>query len=149
MSIVVHGSHLTLHYSVAVVVDGRPLPVVDSFAVRPATLTVGDGQLAPALEGRLLGLGEGDERQFAFAPGEAYGARQPDLVQTFSRALFDGQVEPGAVVAPGEVVSFDLPQGGRVSGVLKSRDDRQVVVDFNHPLAGLPVQFNVRILGVL
>jgi len=146
---VVNGSHLTLHYSVAVVVDGQPRAVVDSFAARPATLTVGDGQLAPALEKCLLGLAAGDERRFEFAGGEAYGARHAELVQTLSRALFDAQAESGQDCRPGDIVAFNLPDGGRVGGVLKVHDDQQVVVDFNHPLAGLPVRFDVKILGVL
>jgi FKBP-type peptidyl-prolyl cis-trans isomerase SlpA len=149
MSVVVNGSHLTLHYSVTVVVDGQPRPVVDSFAARPATLTVGAGRLAAPLEQRLLGLHEGDERAFAFPAGEAYGSRQAALVQTLSRAAFDANADPAPTYQGGDVVEFDLPDGGRVGGVIKSYDGQCVVVDFNHPLAGLEVRFRVHILGVL
>jgi FKBP-type peptidyl-prolyl cis-trans isomerase SlpA len=47
------------------------------------------------------------------------------------------------------VVEFNRPDGGRVAGVLKARDAQRVVIDFNHPLAGLPMRFSVRVIGVL
>jgi len=149
MSVVVNGSHLTLHYSVAIVVDGQPRPVVDSFATRPATLTIGAGPLAAPLEQCLIGLREGDERAFAFAAGAVYGLRQAALLQTLSRTLFDAHADPAPGYQAGDVVEFRLPDGGRVGGVIRSQDDQCVVVDFNHPLAGHEVRFRVQILGIL
>jgi FKBP-type peptidyl-prolyl cis-trans isomerase SlpA len=141
------GSHVTLHYRIAVRLDGNEHEVVSTFDARPATVQVGAGQFSEALEQRLIGLEEGQEANFA--AGEAFGHRAADLVQTLTRATFDANADPGTEYVPGDVVEFNAPDGLRFSGVLKQRGDDRVVVDFNHPLAGLPVRFSVRVIGVL
>jgi FKBP-type peptidyl-prolyl cis-trans isomerase SlpA len=142
-------SHVTLHYRLAAVVDGAEREVVSTLGGRPATVQLGGGHLAGGLEARLVGLAEGDEATFEVAPEEAFGARNPELVQTVSRAAFDANAEAGEDFLPGDVAPPPPPDGSRVAGVLKHRDDRHVLVDFNHPLAGLPLRFSVRVIGVL
>ncbi len=55
----------------------------------------------------------------------------------------------GEDYAPGDLVEFQASGGGRFAGVLKSLDDSGALFDFNHPLAGQRIRFEVRILGVL
>jgi FKBP-type peptidyl-prolyl cis-trans isomerase SlpA len=143
------GSHVTLHYRIAVQLDGNEHEVVSTFDARPATVQIGAGQFSEALEERLIGLEEGQEAAFELAAGTAFGHRNAELVQTLTRATFDSNADPGADYAPGDVVEFSAPDGLRFSGVLKQHGDDRVVVDFNHPLAGLPVRFSVRVIGVL
>lgn len=140
---------MTLHYRLAALVDGTEREVMSTHGGHPATLQLGGGHLATALETRLLGLAEGDEASFELAPAEAFGERNPELVQALSRAAFDDNADSGGNFGPGDVVEFNRPDGGRVVGVLKQSDARRVIVDFNHPLAGLPVRFSVRVIGVL
>lgn len=142
-------SHVTLHYRLAVVIEGQEREIVSTLGTKPATMQLGAGGLAPALEGRLLGLEEGASASFELPAGEAFGQRHPDLVQTLSRATFDANAEADSEYAPGDIVQFRAPDGGRYSGVLKDHGERRVVVDFNHPLAGLPLRFSVTIIGVL
>lgn len=142
-------SHVTLHYRLAVVIDGEEREVVSTLDTMPATLQLGAGGLAPPLEGRLVGLDEGACVSFDLPAGEAFGLRSSDLVQTLSRSTFDKNAETDGEYAPGDIVQFRAPDGGRYSGVLKDRGERRVVVDFNHPLAGLPLRFSVKIIGVL
>jgi FKBP-type peptidyl-prolyl cis-trans isomerase SlpA len=142
-------SHVTLHYRLAARVNGAEREVVSTLGGRPATLQLGGGHLACGLEARLLGLAEGDEVSFDLGPAEAFGERRPDLVQTLSRAAFDAEADPDADYVAGDVVEFNRPGGGRLAGVLKARDNHRIVVDFNHPLAGLPLRFSVRVIGVL
>lgn len=149
MAVVSNGSHVTLHYRLAVLIDGDEREVISTLGGRPATVQMGSGQLADSLERRLLGLDEGADARFDLAPGEAYGERNPALVQTLTRAAFDANAQTEEEYAPGDPVQFSAPHGQRFSGVLKARDDRQVVVDFNHPLAGLPLRFTVQVIGVL
>lgn len=146
---VAEGSHVTLHYRIAVELDGNEHEVVSTFDARPATVQVGAGQFSDALERRLLGLQEGQEASFDLAAGEAFGHRNAELVQTLARATFDANAHPDAEYLPGDLVEFNAPDGLRFSGVLKQHGDDRVVVDFNHPLAGLPVRFSVRVIGVL
>jgi FKBP-type peptidyl-prolyl cis-trans isomerase SlpA len=143
------GSHVTLHYRIAVLVGSEEREVVSTFESRPATLTIGANAIAAPLEDRLIGLTEGMRGRFELASGEGFGVRSPDLVQVFSRAVFDANAACDVDYVPGDVVEFASPEGVRFSGVLKESGDNRVVVDFNHPLASLPVRFDVQIVGVL
>jgi FKBP-type peptidyl-prolyl cis-trans isomerase SlpA len=142
-------SHVTLHYRLAAVVGGGELEVVSTLGGRPATVQLGGGHLAPGLEARLLGLAEGDEATFEVAPAEAFGVRSADLVQAIARDVFDANAAEDEQYSPGDVMEFRGPGGSRIAGVLKQRDGDRVLVDFNHPLAGLPLRFSVRVIGVL
>ena len=142
------GSHVTLHYRLAVIADGDEREVVSTLSLKPATLQIGTNQLAPSLERRLIGLDEGAQASFDLDPGEAYGHRSPELVQSVTRSTFDASADPD-VYLPGDVVEFQAPSGDRFAGVLKSVDESRAIVDFNHPLAGMPLRFSVQVIGVL
>ncbi|MCL4744778.1 MAG: FKBP-type peptidyl-prolyl cis-trans isomerase [Burkholderiaceae bacterium] len=139
-------SHLTLHYRLSLSDSGEE--VVSTFGSRPATLQIGQGHLAEPLERCLLGLREGESRVFDLAPGEAYGPRNPDLVQRVARSLLAAD-DGDAGYEPGDPVGFPAPGGGRIAGVLKALDERSALIDFNHPLAGRGLRFEVGIVGVL
>lgn len=149
MSVVGSLSHVTLHYRLVARFDSGEREVASTFAARPATLQLGAGQLAPGLEARLVNMAEGSHAEFELAPDEAYGARLTELIQIVARETFDRECEPGMDYAPGDVVEFRSPTGGRMAGVLKRSDEREVMIDFNHPLAGVPLRFEVKIVGVL
>lgn len=140
-------SHLTLHYRISLAQTGAD--VVSTFGGRPATLQIGIGQLAEALERCLLGLSEGAHQSFELAPVDAFGARNPELIQTLSRGLLDERSQNGETFVPGDLVDFPSPDGGRFTGVLKELGPQRVVFDFNHPLAGQAIVFEVQILGIL
>ena len=84
MTIIHPGSFLTLHYRLAGP-DGTD--VINTFAEKPATLSLGAGQLAPAMEARLIGLTEGARQTFELAAGEAFGDRNPELLQRVKLSL--------------------------------------------------------------
>jgi FKBP-type peptidyl-prolyl cis-trans isomerase SlpA len=143
------GSFLTLHYRLSGP-DGADL--INTFDDKPATLSLGTGELAPAMEARLLGLPEGTRRSFELAAGEAFGERNPELLQRVKRALLNELGDPDEQYRVGDVVQFPTPDGqGAYAGVVREvADDGQVLVfDFNHPLAGRPVTFEVQLIGVL
>jgi FKBP-type peptidyl-prolyl cis-trans isomerase SlpA len=142
-------SHVTLHYRLAVLTADAEREIISTFGNRPATVQIGAGHMALPLEHKLVGLEEGQQVAFELSPQEAFGERNAQLVQTLSRASFDDNADPGVDYAPGDVVEFNVPQRGRLAGVLKSRDAHAVVVDFNHPLAGQPLRFSVHVIGVL
>ena len=143
------GSHVTLHYRIAAVVEGTEREVVSTFGAQPATLTIGRGEFAAPLEACLIGLEEGACNRFDLESVAGFGRRHPELVQSLSRAAFDANAERAAEYVAGDIVQFSSPEGQQFSGVLKKRDGDRVVVDFNHPLAGLPIRFAVHIVGVL
>ncbi len=148
MSQVQDGSFLTLHYRMS---DLQGRAYIDTFTGAPATLSLGSGQLSPAIEQRLIGLEEGTRTVIELAAGEAFGERQPEMVQWVARKLLNELGDPHERYAPGDVVQFPTPDGqGTYAGAVREvRDDGAVLFDFNHPLAGQPVRFEVQLIGVL
>jgi len=141
------GSFLTLHYRLAGPDGGD---IINTFADKPATLSLGTGELAPAMEARLLGLAEGTHTAFSLAPGEAFGERNPELVQRVKRSLLARMGDPDEHYQVGDVVQFPTPDGqGRYAGVVRELGTDWLLFDFNHPLAGQPVTFEVQLIGVL
>ncbi len=145
--VVAADSHLTLHYRISLAESGGD--VVSTFGGAPATLQMGLGQLAEPLERCLLGLAQGSEAAFDLPADQAFGPRNPQLVQRVARSLLDQHAAPDTVWEPGDLVEFPGPDGGRFAGVLKSIDETGALFDFNHPLAGHAVRFEVRIIAVL
>lgn len=143
-------SYLTLHYRIVLASGpGEGTTFADTFTGRPATLQLGAGQWAPGMEEALLGQPEGAKFSTTLAPAQAYGDRNPELIQRVSRAMLAQHAGPDATFEPGDLVEFTAPNGGRYSGVLKSLADDGAVFDFNHPLAGTALRLDVEILGVL
>lgn len=140
------GSHVTLHFRL-MLGDGQV--VFDTFDDHPATISVGEGQISPALERCLIALNEGDERSYDLGPDDAFGPRNPELIQRVSKALLDEHADPEEPLAAGDIVEFPGPEGSRFAGIFKGWEDGAAVFDFNHPLAGQPVKFDVRIIGLL
>ena len=147
MSVVEPGSFLTLHYRLA----GPQGDVVNTFGGKPATLSLGAGELSPVLEQRLVGLAEGARAAFDIPAGEAFGERNPDMIQWLARKELDAMGDPQERYAVGDVIHLPTPDGlGQFAGVvLDVRDDGALRLDFNHPLAGQPVTFEVQLIGVL
>jgi FKBP-type peptidyl-prolyl cis-trans isomerase SlpA len=141
------GSFLTLHYRLAGP-DGAD--VVNTFNDKPATLSLGTGELAPAMEARLIGLPEGAQTSFTLEAGEAFGQRNPEMLQRVKLALLHEIGDPDATYDVGDVVQFPTPNGqGAYAGVVREVGDDWLLFDFNHPLAGHPVRFDVHVIGVL
>ena len=145
-ALVVPGAYLTLHYRLASL-DGND--IVTTFNGNPATLQLGSGQLAPFLEACLLGLPEGAEESFTLTPEQSFGDRNPDLVQRVSRDTLAENSQFGEEYKMGDVVEFAAPKGGRFAGVLLEMNDEDALFDFNHPLSGQTLKFDVRIIGIL
>lgn len=144
--VVNESSYLTLHYRLASM-DGTDL--ITTFGGNPATLMLGQGQLAPSLEACLLGLPEGAHQTFELAPEQGFGERSPDLVQAVSRATLDENSAPDAAYKVGDLVDFAAPGGGRFAGVLRELGEESCTFDFNHPLAGQTLKFEVNLISVL
>ena len=147
MTTVQPGSFLTLHYRLA----GPAGDIINTFDDKPATLSLGTGELSPAMESRLIGLAEGARQTFEIPPGEAFGERNPEMQQWVARRLLDELGDPDEQYAVGDVVQFPTPDGQHkyAGSVQQVREDGAVLFDFNHPLAGQRVTFEVHVIGVL
>jgi FKBP-type peptidyl-prolyl cis-trans isomerase SlpA len=141
------GSFVTLHYRLAGP-DGTEL--VNTFGAGPATLSLGAGQLAPAMEELLLGLTPGRHETFELAPGTAFGERKPELVQRVARSLLAQLADESDAFEIGDVVQFPRPDGeAGFAGIVRELGDDWLLFDFNHPLAGQRVTFEVELIEVL
>ncbi|ESQ98518.1 peptidyl-prolyl cis-trans isomerase [Stutzerimonas chloritidismutans AW-1] len=131
---------VTLHFALGLETG----ELVDStFDKKPATFTVGDGNLLPGFEQQLYGLKAGDKRTLQVAPEQGFGQPNPQNVQVMPRGQFAGME-----LSEGLMVSFQDAARTELPGVVKAFDDNQVTVDFNHPLAGKTLTFEVEIIDV-
>ena len=147
-------SFLTLHYRMAGPgTNGQPgANIINTFDGKPATLSLGTGELSPAIEQRLIGLPEGTRTSFELPEGVAFGERNPELVQWVARKLLNELGDPAEQYKAGDVVQFPTPDGmGQYAGSVQQvkADGEAVQFDFNHPLAGLHVVFEVQVIGIL
>jgi FKBP-type peptidyl-prolyl cis-trans isomerase SlpA len=95
-------------------------------------------------------LTEGTRQVFDLPAGEAFGQRNPDMVQWVSVQLLREFGDPDERYEAGDVVQFPAPQGqGSFAGAVQQTREDAVLFDFNHPLAGHPVTFEVLVIGVL
>lgn len=117
-NIVVPDAHATLADNVAQFVQGKH-------------------ELLPALEQELEGMRPGDRKKIELGPDQAFGPYDDAKKQSVPRATLPQDVKPGAIVTGGD----------RPFTVVEMKDD-QAVVDYNHPLAGKRLQFDVKVLSV-
>ena len=144
------GSFLTLHYRLA----GPAGDIINTFTGKPATLSLGTGELSPAIEQCLLGLAEGTRATYELPAGAAFGERKAEMQQWVARKLLTQLGDPLETYRVGDVVQFPTPDGqsqyaGAVLQVGNEASGGAVLFDFNHPLAGQPVTFEVHLVGVL
>ncbi|WP_415889498.1 FKBP-type peptidyl-prolyl cis-trans isomerase [Neptuniibacter sp. SY11_33] len=134
------GKTVTLHFAIKLE-DGQ---IIDSnFDAEPATFTVGDGNLLEGFEKSLFGLEEGAKQTLKILPENGFGMSNPSNIQNVPRSQFEGmELEQGLVI------SFADAGNGELPGVIAEFDDKMVSVDFNHPLAGKKLDFQVEILQV-
>ncbi|NLS43718.1 FKBP-type peptidyl-prolyl cis-trans isomerase [BEV proteobacterium] len=111
---------------------------------KPALFRLGDESLSPALEQQLLGLRRGDKHRFTLPPESAFGPSNPDLIQFFLRRDF---AETG-VPDVGTIMLFSGVAGNDMPGVIREVAEESVTVDFNHPLAGHHVSFDVEVMNI-
>ena len=118
--------------------------VVDStFDKQPATFKVGDGNLLPGFEVALYGFKAGDKRSLQIEPENAFGQPNPQNVQVMPRGQFqDMELSVGLLIIFNDAANAELP------GIVRAFDEQQVTIDFNHPLAGKTLSFDVEIIEV-
>jgi len=122
--------------------DGNVLD--SSEGSEPLAYLHGVGGIIPGLEKALVGKVEGDSLQVRVEPAKGYGEVMPDLIQTVEREAFQ-DAEP---IEVGMEFQAQTPDGPVQHIVVKKVDDHEVIVDANHPLAGVVLHFNIEIVGV-
>ena len=135
------GRSLTLHFSLAL----ESGELVDSnFDAAPAQCSLGDGKLLPGFEQVLLGMRAVEEREVLLPAEQAFGPTREENVQHFPRFRFPADLP----LERGLMLDFADAAGNSQPGVVLSFDSEQVSIDFNHPLAGRPLLFRVKVVQV-
>lgn len=111
---------------------------------KPALFSLGDGSLSEGLESYLLGLTVGEKKSFSLTADDAFGQSSPDLIQYFSRRDFTQAGEPEI----GAIMLFSGMDGNEMPGVIREISGDSITVDFNHPLAGQTIHFEVEVLEI-
>jgi len=135
------GSRVVMHYTLSLA-DGTVAERSDED--EPLEFTIGDGTLIEGLELALMGLAAGDSQVLGIDPREAFGFPDPDNIHGIPRAEFDAEDE----LEEGMIIGFATPGGEEIPGTVVGLGGDLVQVDFNHPLAGHELVFDVRILSV-
>jgi len=135
------GSEVLMHFTLSLA-DGT---VADSTRDgEPLRFVMGDGTLIEGLELVLYGLKVGDRQCLSIGPRDAFGFPDKENIHTMPRDEFPAEMQLEA----GMIVGFTTPSGEEVPGAIQEVNGDEVVVDFNHPLAGHEVIFDVEILEV-
>jgi FKBP-type peptidyl-prolyl cis-trans isomerase SlpA len=132
------GTRVYLNFSVSLE-DGSEVDT--NFGGDSVQLVIGDGSLLPGFERLLFGMSPGERHMFVVPPENAFGQPNDNNVQYLSRDQFDDDTE----LEIGLVFSFADASGGEVPGMIIAFDDDEVTVDFNHPLSGRTILFDVLI----
>lgn len=110
----------------------------------PMELLVGSGEISPGLEFAFQGMEAGEKGRFDIPPGTAFPMPDPDKVFVIPPDDFDVDFVPEV----GQFIEFELPSGETTAGRILDLTEEGLKVDFNHPLAGFPLIFEVHVLDV-
>ncbi|RJG39501.1 FKBP-type peptidyl-prolyl cis-trans isomerase [Motilimonas pumila] len=135
-------SEVVMHFTIKLA-DGS---AADSTKVnnKPAKFAMGDGSLTANFEKCLIGLSEGEAKTFELEPEDAFGLPNPDNIYHVDRSKFSAEA-PAEV---GAIIAFTQPDGNELPGIIREVTGESVTVDFNHPLAGQKLTFDVEVISV-
>ena len=136
------GTRVYLNFSVSLE-DGSEVDT--NFGGDSVQLVIGDGSLLPGFERLLFGMAPGERQMFVVPPENAFGQPNNNNVQYVPRKQFDDDAD----LEIGLIFSFADASGGELPGMIIAFDDDEVTVDFNHPLSGRNILFDVMIHRVL
>ena len=137
---VTEGKNVSLEYTLTL--DDKSV-VESNVGKQPLTYTHGTRQIIPGLEKALEGLAVGDTKEVTVAPSDGYGEKDPEALQEVQKKL----IPPDALVV-GARLQGQAPDGHMVYPRVAEIKDDTVVLDFNHPLAGKTLHFDVKILDI-
>jgi peptidylprolyl isomerase len=130
-----------LHYTGSLT-DGS---VFDSSVNRePFEFTIGHGMVIPGLEKGILGMNEGESKTLNIPAEEAYGPHREDLLTVIERSQMPANLD----LKIGMVLQARAPDGGATNVIVQDMNDENVTLDFNHPLVGKELVFEVNLVKI-
>ena len=111
---------------------------------QPLEVHMGAGEMIKGFESQLLGMAVNEKKVFTISPEDAYGPRNPEMMQSVPRS----EVPPQMDVQIGMVIGLMTSQGERIPARIVKLDDEQLTLDLNHPLAGETLTFEIEVIGI-
>ena len=134
------GKKVTFEYKLTI--EGQ---LIDTSEGRePITFVQGDGKIIPGLAKQLEGLKAGDEKTIVVSPEDGYGPVNDDAIKEVPRTILPKDVE----LQVGQVYEFQGEDGATFPGIVKEIKEQTAVMNFNHPLAGKELTFDIKIVKV-
>ena len=142
MSLVEKGSKVEVHY-VGTFDDGTEF---DSSRSRGETISfeVGAGQMISGFENAVVGMSTGDSKEITLVPSEAYGEHNPEYVRVYPQEAFPSEVE----LKEGATVAGQNELGQQMIAKIVTLSEKDVTLDFNHPMAGKNLNFSIEIVNI-
>jgi len=134
------GTRVTLNFTLSLV-NGE---IVDGTNGKPATFEVGDGSLLPGFERAMFGMFAGSRATIEIPADQGFGEPNLDNVHMMRRQEFASDLR----LESGLVVSFADKNGNSLPGVVKRVYEDRVEVDFNHPLSGRDLLFDIELIEI-
>ena len=110
----------------------------------PLEVVVGEGQLIPGFEKELLGMKEGDKKSFQVAPEDGYGPVNQEAFAEIPREKLGDEITPEV----GMILSVGSPDGRTHRVKIHEVNNDSITLDFNHPLAGETLNFDIELVGI-
>jgi FKBP-type peptidyl-prolyl cis-trans isomerase SlyD len=137
---VTEGKNVSLEYTLTL--DDKSV-IESNVGKQPLIYTHGTQQIVPGLEKALEGLAVGDTKEVTVAPADGYGEKDPNALQEVQKTLL-----PSEALVVGTRLQGQTPDGHMVYPRVAEIKDDTVVLDFNHPLAGKTLHFDVKIVDI-
>lgn len=135
-------STVTMHFAIKLK-DGSTAENTRAYK-KPARFKMGDGSLSENFEELLIGLQSGDKKQFTIAPEDGFGLPSESNIHVLDRSQFPPEMK----LEEGLIIAFQQPNNIELPGIIRGFDEHKVTVDFNHPLCGQTLLFDVEILEI-
>lgn len=110
----------------------------------PLEYVHGTNMLIPGLEKQLTGMKAGDTKVVTVRSEDAYGPVRPEALREIEKTKLPPEITPEV----GMVLEMQDPEGNAYPAIVKEVKDKTFILDFNHPLAGKELKFDVKVVGV-
>ncbi len=136
------GDKVKVHYE-GKLSDGT---VFDSSRDRePLEFKLGEHAVIPGFESAVMGMNEGESKEFSISPDEAYGQRRDELVAQVNRSQIPESIDP----KNGMILQVKNQEGATTNVTVTDVSDDTVTLDGNHPLAGKELNFEIELVEIV
>lgn len=132
----------TVKFDYTLTVEGETVDT--SEGKEPLQYVQGQGNIIPGLESQMIGLKEGDQKKVNVSAKDAYGEMNPELLQEVPKTILPPDVE----LKPGMMIPLQTKEGKPIPAVVSEIKEETIIFNFNHPLAGKDLVFDIKVVDI-